>query len=387
MQKVILYPHGGSGNHGCEALVRSTIKLIYPCKTILASRRVKEDEFYGVSEICDIVNEQKEINRWSFRYLLALIKFYFFGCKDAFETITYQEILASSKKSDVALSIGGDNYCYGVPTYIYIINRLLRRKGVPTVLWGCSIEPDSIDADMIDDLRQYNLIIARETITYNALVSSSLKNVELLPDPAFQLDRVELPLPHGFVEGNTVGINVSPMIMSNEQKNGITYNAYERLIEYIIDQTDMQIALIPHVVWVDNDDRIPLTQLYNKYISTGRVVILDDYNCMEIKGFISRCRFFIGARTHSTIAAYSTCVPTLVIGYSVKAKGIAKDIFGNWENYVLPVQGIGNENEIVEAFEWIMKNEDSIRKHLHCFIPEYCSKVLSIREKLLNLKK
>ncbi|MFR4670990.1 MAG: hypothetical protein ACLT69_14285 [Intestinibacter bartlettii] len=56
-----------------------------------------------------------------------------------------------------------------------------------------------------------------------------------------------------------------------------------------------------------------------------------------IKGYISRCRLY-RARTHATIAAYSTCVPTLVIGYSVKAKGIAKDIFGTYENYVLPVQ-------------------------------------------------
>ena len=26
--KLLLYPHGGSGNHGCEAIVRSTLKMI-----------------------------------------------------------------------------------------------------------------------------------------------------------------------------------------------------------------------------------------------------------------------------------------------------------------------------------------------------------------------
>lgn len=25
--KLVLYPHGGSGNHGCEAIVRSTCKI------------------------------------------------------------------------------------------------------------------------------------------------------------------------------------------------------------------------------------------------------------------------------------------------------------------------------------------------------------------------
>ena len=52
---------------------------------------------------------------------------------------------------------------------------------------------------------------------------------------------------------------------------------------------------------------------------TGRVLLVGDHNCMELKGFIGRCRFFVGARTHATIAAYSSCVPTLAAGYSVKS--------------------------------------------------------------------
>lgn len=60
----------------------------------------------------------------------------------------------------------------------------------------------------------------------------------------------------------------------------------------------------------------------------------------QYKSIISRCDMFIGARTHATIAAYSTCVPTLVIGYSVKSKGIAKDIFGTDEGLVIPVSEI-----------------------------------------------
>ena len=115
--------------------------------------------------------------------------------------------------------------------------------------------------------------------------------------------------------------------------------------------------------------------------------MLDDYNCMELKGYISRCRMFIGARTHSTIAAYSTCVPTLVIGYSVKAKGIAKDIFGTYENYVLPVQSLSNKDDLINAFEWMKDNEDVIRKHLNEFMPGYKEKALQGKveiEKLLE---
>lgn len=65
---------------------------------------------------------------------------------------------------------------------------------------------------------------------------------------------------------------------------------------------------------------------------------------------------FIGARTHATIAAYSSCVPTLVVGYSIKARGIAKDLFGTDEGYVLPVQALAKKEDLVNAFDWLYQN-------------------------------
>jgi len=53
------------------------------------------------------------------------------------------------------------------------------------------------------------------------------------------------------------------------------------------------------------------------------------YNAAEIKWIISRMTRFAGARTHSTIAALSSSVPTLSFAYSIKAKGIKRDIFGH----------------------------------------------------------
>lgn len=38
------------------------------------------------------------------------------------------------------------------------------------------------------------------------------------------------------------------MLIDNEQNSGITMEIYQRLIQYIIETSDMQIALIPHVV-------------------------------------------------------------------------------------------------------------------------------------------
>lgn len=386
MPQIILYPHGGSANHGCEALVRSSVKILDNDRLILASRRPEEDSKYSINNICDIVDETCKFKRFSIEYLYASFRYRLLRDRDAFERITYRHIIdAAAARTSIALSFGGDNYCYGKPTYLYIINRLLRELNTPTVLWGCSIEPSNIDDEMLSDLAGYSSIIARESITYNALLEAGLSNATLYPDPAFQLDRVDLPLPEGFVEGNTVGINISPMIMSYEQGGNIAFRNYERLIEQIIEQTDMQIALIPHVVWPNNDDRIPLARLYEKYSHSGRVVMIEDHNCMELKGYIARCRFMVAARTHASIAAYSSCVPTLVVGYSVKAKGIAKDLFGTFENYVLPVQSLTGENELSQAFRWIVDNEKGIRDHLQATMPEYCARALKIKDELQKI--
>lgn len=84
---------------------------------------------------------------------------------------------------------------------------------------------------------------------------------------------------------------------------------------------------------------------------------------------------FIGARTHATIAAYSSCVPTLVLGYSVKSRGIAKDLFGTDKNYVISVQGMKDTNLLSEGFLWLLENEKSIKSHLHSMMPDYVNRV------------
>ena len=214
---------------------------------------------------------------------------------------------------------------------------------------------------------------------------NGVAHVSLFPDPAFLLNRTDLPLPEGFAAGNTVGINVSPMIIGHEEATGMTLLNYKKLIRHIINITDMQVALIPHVVWSHNDDRKPLQLLYDEFKETGRVVLIDDHNAEELKGFIARCRFLVAARTHASIAAYSTQVPTLVMGYSVKARGIARDLFGNEEHYVLPVQSLQQEDDLVNGFQWLQAHEEEIRQHYRTFMPDYLAKALQAGQLLQTL--
>lgn len=380
--RLLMYMHAGSGNHGCEAIVNSVCHMVKE-KVTLLSYYGGEDEKYSLKDLCHIVSERRFEE-----HKLAHVLYYGYrkitGDQESFIRYRYGDVM-KGKTAPLAISIGGDNYCYdNMLSDLRLANSAFNRKGVRTVLLGCSIEPELLKREeIVADLMRYHTIIARESITYEALKEmvnehaggidgrNGMPQILCYPDPAFTLQKKEVPLPEGFAEGNTVGINVSPMIQDNEKESGITMECYEALIRYIIDNTDFQIALIPHVVWTRNDDRKPIHTLYEKFKDTGRVVEIGDGTCEELKGYISRCRLFVGARTHATIAAYSSCVPTLVVGYSVKARGIARDLFGQEEHYVLPVQSLRNRDDLVKEFQWLSSQEKEIREKLEKKMPDY----------------
>jgi hypothetical protein len=59
------------------------------------------------------------------------------------------------------------------------------------------------------------------------------------------------------------------------------------------------------------------------------------------------------------------------MGYSIKARGIAQDLFGTDEGYVLPVQSLRRPEELTEAFQKLIAQEDEIRGHMLKILPEY----------------
>lgn len=386
MKDIVLYGHSGSKNHGCEAIVRGTAKILGENANIcLLSHEKDEDLKYNIDDIVEVKSGKEGINKKSIDFFKAYIDLKVKHDTSKMDVLQFKVGLNYINENSIAVSIGGDTYCYSDVYNQVELHKMYGKKAYKTVLWGCSVEPKLLeDKKIANDLADYSLIITRESISYEALKKVN-PNTFLYPDPAFQLDKEDAELPKGFEINNTVGINLSPLIIEKESKEGITLENYVNLIEYIIKNTDMNIALIPHVVWDHNDDREPLEKLYNKFKDTNRVVIIDDNNCMVLKGYISKCRFFIGARTHATIAAYSTCVPTLVVGYSVKARGIAKDIFGTYENYVLPVQNLKDKNDLLNSFKWIYDNEINIKNRLEEFIPNYKKEGLKAKDKFEEL--
>ena len=387
---VNLYPYPTSLNHGCEAIAVSTANILNKYKVgdlwLNLTRDISNSDLGDINLLKSLYQRVEyitvpDIKRLSFDW----IKYH--GAKAIGKDLSIKirkdklireniEVFASS---DLFLSIGGDNYCYGRPVGFYALNKYVHQIGKKSVLWGCSIEPAAIDDEMREDLLLYDNIVARESLTYEALKAKEIKNVVLYPDPAFTLPAL---MPETDKYDNAIGFNVSPMILEYSRDKNLVLEAWKKALIYILKETDLNIVLLPHVTVSTSDDRIILSQLYNSLECHDRVEMVDDMNCMALKGIISRCRMFIGARTHATIAAYSSCVPTLVCGYSVKAKGIAKDIFGQYENYVVPVQDISEINQLISSLRWLLDNEENIRRHLKKVMPEYIEKAWHAGEEI-----
>ena len=368
--KIMMFAHNGSLNRGCEAIVRSSSKIIKDSINNsyieLASGRPETDKiinnvdyFFDAAPI--------ELNPSFMQKLKMFMELKIKKTEEYAQTQIYKNIVDRIDDIDVCLSIGGDNYCYGEQQWLYSIDRNIKKKGKKLVLWGCSIGEEDLSDRKLEDLKTFDLILARETLTYEALTSNGLNNVRLVADPAFTMVKEELPLPKGWKQGDTVGLNFSPLVL---ERNPKAMEATINLIKYILKTTESVIALTPHVIDKGNDDSELLKKLYDQFKNTNRVILLpNNLTAIQYKGYIARMRFFIGARTHATIAAYSTCVPTMVLGYSIKSRGIAKDLFGE-EKLVLGINDISNTEKLTKGFDELLRDEESIKKTLENRIPE-----------------
>lgn len=392
--KYAFYSHGGSQNHGCEAIVKtlsSMIKKEKPESYIkLYTFKKDEDERAGFPLIDEIeefdysvapkntsLSDKIKIALYSRQSQKKADEFYFsIPCRNP-----------SLKKNDIYISVGGDNYCYGDGHIAKAMNNTLRAMGKKTVLWGCSVGEDDLSPDKIEDLKGFDLIVARETFTYDALIKNGIdKNTVFYPDSAFLLP-VDEKINEAFeVKEHTIGINISNFVYPrNCDENHPAKKAVFSLIRYILDETDLNILLIPHVVRSIGTDYRKLEEIYNHFNCDRIKLVSSEYTASQYKSIISRCEAFIGARTHATIAAYSTCVPTLVIGYSIKSKGIAKDIFGTYDGYVFPVEELSDGERFIEIFKEFYAKNSEIRKYLQNFMPDYIGKAENSIKELFKI--
>lgn len=394
MTQIFFAGHNNFGNRGCEALVRSVSGLIRqsvgdarfvtPSVALeLDSRQWPAAAASGI-DFVPAASFPSNLKWWNrARRVAPVIE------KLARPSHHLQSPLAEQMaKSQLVVMTGGDTISldYDLPSLYdhagYVDTA--KRMGVPVMLWAGSVGPFTkkphVERFMRRHLADYDAITVRESETFAYLRGLGLDNVVQATDPAFTLLQEEFDIsgllpdaPNG-----VIGLNVSPLVRGYLP----TPEARERLdaevaafVRELVEQRGYGVVLLPHVGPLDgsdwNSDYHYMQGLVEKYQLTHANIRMAPrtLNASQLKYLIAKFRFFIGARTHATIAAFSTGVPTVSIAYSVKAKGINRDLFGDI-SMVLDTPKVSLET-LRRYLGELERREDEIKALLAERIPEW----------------
>lgn len=386
----VLAGNGSYLNRGCEAIVRGTTRILrnafkHP-KFINANFDFSRRPHFPIETDKDIVNRAIIMRRWSSKWIAK--QFFERVSTRMDEAFTYRSIKDDIVASTAVLSIGGDNYTldYGMPNDVLALDNYVTRLKRPLIIWGASIGPfdkrPKLAKRLHDHLKsKVTAFFVREKLSYEYLLRHGIsENVILMGDPAFVMeaesvseDKIGFSLPR-----DALGVNLSPL-MAKWVTHGNVKAWMLRSIEIVRNMRrsfDMPIVLIPHDTRPHtNDYKFMREVLENLGGDRSDIFLLrEDLTAAETKWVISRMKCMVAARTHATIAAFSSYVPTVSLGYSAKAEGINKQIFGHTD-FLISGSDIDRDN-VVSTIRNVINSNDDIRGHLRNKLPDIQKKAL-----------
>ena len=389
----ILAGNGPYTNRGCEAIVRGTTKILrehfkdprFLCVTHIQSeeqfrRQCLEEVDPAITHLRSHRMNKKQAlrNLWKPETWLYAYRSRFDPA--ALKYQVYREMLPHLDDATAVLSVGGDNYSldYGVPKLFTGLDDIVLEKKKPLAIWGASVGPFDTMPDyeryMSRHLRGVPGIFARESVTIDYLKSIGVtENVYPVADPAFLMDPVK---PEGIedvlpIDEEAIGLNLSPLMAKYVTGGDLKAWASKAasIIEGVAKTTEMPVYLIPHVTNPTSNDHEFMQRALSLITDrNGNITLVSpEYNAAETKWIISQMALFAGARTHSTIAALSSGVPTLSFAYSIKAQGINRDIFGH-TNYCMEPTDLDAEG-VADQVTSMLDKSAAIRNDLAGRLP------------------
>ena len=245
---------------------------------------------------------------------------------------------ALARRSDVVIDIGGgDSFSdiYGTRRLkrIFVLKYLTHLAGTPLVVAPQTIGPFT---------RVWSKLLARLSLRLSALVATrDAMSTQALRDlgyagAAIEASDVALRLPYDppGQRGDgppRVGINVSGLLMGggytgkNEFGISLDYPALMRDLIRYFQGRGAEVHLVPHVIvrtgrMVGEDDYRVSAALAAEF--PGTVLAPSFTSPSEAKTYIAALDFFMGARMHACIAAFSSGVPVVPMAYSRKFEGL-----------------------------------------------------------------
>lgn len=241
------------------------------------------------------------------------------------------------KRSDIVFDIGGgDSFTdiYGPKRFFTIWITKLRSvmAGKPLILSPQTIGP--FNSGWARFFARSIMNRARLVVSRDAPSTAFLKDLGVKTDILEATD-VAMGLPYDPPKPRSggsikVGLNVSGLMFSGGYTQDNQFGLRDdypslirRIVEYFRDQDNVELHLVGHVQSreqpIEDDHRVG-EALAKEY--PGVIVSPFFKSPSEAKTYIADLDFFMGARMHATIAAFSSGVPVIPMAYSRKFAGV-----------------------------------------------------------------
>lgn len=287
--------------------------------------------------------------------------------------------LKATRAADLVIDLSGDMLTedYGAHVayshFLPVLTAMAMHR--PYMFCAQSIGPFKYTKPLARRLLQgAALITAREKITHDYLRDMGIaeEKIVMTTDMAFLLEPAddgvirEILLSEGLGADDQplLGISLSNLAHNHYRKRnpGAAHTEFTTMLAGLLDSISndfkYRVVFVPHVTGPrpSADDRL-FSDRIREHMQTPAVVICGDYTPDILKGIISRCGLYMGARMHANIAALTSGIPTLAIAYSHKTDGIMQ-LFGQSE-YVCDIATL-DTNRLITCFKQLHENRETI---------------------------
>lgn len=330
-----------NGNRGCVALSLSTMYVI---DKLLNEKNIPHTFFLPQSGFEKIGDYSLKIGSVELKFKAISDISFSTPIKILYNIVKHKQYFEARnvyKKADYILDIGqGDSFAdiYGKDRFdwIYSQYKLGQKFKIPYCILPQTIGPFNdpiIKKSAIKGIDYAKCIMVRDKQSYD-FVKQLLPNKEIyeIIDVAFFMPYQKKIFDSSYIH---VGLNISGLLWhggytcNNQFALKVNYKSLIRsIIQYFLSLDRVKVHLISHVVsgerTLENDYAVSY-DLYEEFNNSNLVLAPLFLDPIIAKNYIAGMDFFMGARMHATIAAFSSDVPVFPMAYSRKFNGLFID--------------------------------------------------------------
>lgn len=327
-----------NGNRGCVALSISSMFII---DDILSSKNISYKFYLPQSGHTEYKEYEIKVGNKILKYTAipdisnTSLKY---RIKRLFKIRRFLYVANIYKHADYIFDIGqGDSFAdiYGKRRFDWIFAqyKLGRKYHKPYCILPQTIGPfknKEIRKQAIKGIEWAKCVMVRDKQSFD-YVKEMLPNKDVyeIIDVAFFMPYVKKVFDSSFIH---VGLNISALLWYGGYKRDNQFGLksdYQKLVKniirYFLSLKNVKLHLIPHVVGgerhIENDYAVSY-DLYEEFNHSNLILAPLFLDPIIAKGYIAGMDFFMGARMHSTIAAFSSGVPVVPMAYSRKFNGL-----------------------------------------------------------------